>query len=333
METHHLAVVANQIEHDQTLAARADEILTRWQNEPLFGGLFETPQSAGYHAEGPTVRSHVRLILTSLFAILDGKVHLLEIEEFARLKGYGAEIQEMEDTIKENAATFEVFALVHDLGKQFRVSIDDQDNIHYHGHAKDIWRPDVQAVLGKLAEAYRLNERDVKLLNHLVAEHMDPLHRLNGGHDPKHVDTLARYAQHHGLDADDFIDALQAGVLLDQVFGSRQLKGGKYFTRHEHLVNFFIAEGEYAPWKREKHERDMAERHRREEHKVLEAVGLDGHGLMKLTGMHPGRELGVLVKEVVSAVRGGELPSPADSWKDELARRISIAREKLGASK
>jgi hypothetical protein len=54
---------------------------------------------------------------------------------------------------------------------------------------------------------------------------------------------------------------------------------------------------------------------------------------MKLTGLRAGRELGSLVKAVQSAVRGGELPSAGDSWKDELGRRIQLAREKLESSK
>lgn len=63
------------------------------------------------------MRDHLQTMLVTLFAIAQGDVHLLEIEELHRLKGFEGEILEVEETICEHAALFEVFTLAHDIGK------------------------------------------------------------------------------------------------------------------------------------------------------------------------------------------------------------------------
>ena len=329
-ETLHLLQVARRIEHDVVLRDRADVVLRGLEKEPLMDGLYETPMSNRFHAEGPTVRSHLRLMLMSLFAILDGKIHLLEIEEFARLKGMEDEIQEMEQMLTENPATFEVFCLIHDVGKQFKVFVDDQDHIHYHGHAKEIYRPEIRDLLYRLAAQYKLEDRDVEMIVPLVAFHLEPLHRFRTSAHKKDVELIAKLGAKQGQDSDDFMNMLQAAILLDQVFGSREVVGEKITTDANHLVNFLIAEREYAPWKLAQKEAARALERKRSLHKVLVEAKLDGHGMMQLTGMKPGRELGDLLKKIQAAVlEEGELPKEASAWKDELARRLLLARARL----
>lgn len=98
--------------------SRADETLAKVRKKyPVLSDTLESPQSPDKHAEGPRVNDHLRLMLAALYAILDGRINLLEIEEFARMKGYEGEIEEIERTIKEWAAWYEVFVLMHDIAK------------------------------------------------------------------------------------------------------------------------------------------------------------------------------------------------------------------------
>lgn len=107
-----------RIERDRALGDRAEKRLKKIAaDEPLIADLLRTPQSPRHHAEGPFVSDHVRMMLAALYGILEEKLHLIDIEEFRRLKGYEGEIDELEETLKENAAFFETFALVHDAAK------------------------------------------------------------------------------------------------------------------------------------------------------------------------------------------------------------------------
>lgn len=331
-ETKHLIDVAKWIEHNHPLLFRADTTLKQWEHEVLIAKLLETPQSPSHHAEGPTLRSHLRLMLASLYAICDGQVRLTEIEEFARLRGLEDEILEMLQTITENPATFEVFCLVHDLGKQFRVATDAAGEVHYYGHEKEIYRAEVRELVGRLAQAFKLEDRDVEMLVPLVSYHMETPRVFSRGHEAKYVKLIETFATDQGQDADDFIDMLQACVLLDQVFGSRrgQAHGPAPTVDVMPLVNFFLAEREYAPWKLEQKEQARALERKRSLHKVLAGCGLDGHGIMALTKMKPGRELGDLLKKIQEGVLGnGEVAGIEGMWKDEVLKRMREAREKL----
>ncbi len=321
-ETKHLLDVLKQVENTRPLLARADEVLEAWQHEELIAGLLKTPQSPPYHTEGPTVRAHLRLMLASLFAITDGAVQLTDIEEFARLKGLEDEILEMQETINENAASLEVFCLVHDIGKQFKM-FRDAKGVHYHGHEKEIYRPEVLALLGRLAKEFRLEDRDVDMLVPLVSYHLAS-QRFQKAADPKQVNVLTKFATDQGVDADDFINLLQSAILLDQILGSRP-------GDPTPLINFLLAEREYAPWKLKEKEAARALERKRLIHKILVDVGLDGHGIMQLTGLTPGRELGDLVKKSSRAMEVEDrLETSFGVWQEELTRRILLGRERLG---
>jgi len=107
-----------RVRFDAGLRGRADATLRAAAHaETLIADGLRTPQSPRYHAEGPTVEDHVRLMLMTLQAVIDDQLHLVDIEEFRRMKGYGGELEELEEMLKENAALYEVFALVHDAAK------------------------------------------------------------------------------------------------------------------------------------------------------------------------------------------------------------------------
>lgn len=80
-----------------------------------------TPQTPPHHAEGPNVAYHVERILACVLAIEDGE-HVSDIEELSRNHDDRLAIQELEDVIRQHAAFFKVFALVHDAAKPDTVS-------------------------------------------------------------------------------------------------------------------------------------------------------------------------------------------------------------------
>lgn len=103
---------------DRTLMAQAEKSLqAAAAAEPLVAEIFLTPQSLPYHAEGPFLDTHVRRMLATLQAICNGQLHVRDIEEFRRLKGFEGEIDELQETVCERQAFFEVFALCHDVAK------------------------------------------------------------------------------------------------------------------------------------------------------------------------------------------------------------------------
>lgn len=97
--------------------ARAKEHASR------FVHLETTPQGAPWHCEGLFVSSHVKRMLGGLFAIVSG-ASLHDMEECSREKHLADDVARIEETIREQAATFEAFALLHDLGKQDTLSFD-----------------------------------------------------------------------------------------------------------------------------------------------------------------------------------------------------------------
>ena len=107
-----------RLEKDAELRMRADSFLTAAaQAEPLIAESLLTPQSPKYHAEGPRLEDHLRSILTVLYALDEEKLHCVDIEELRGMKGYEGEIDELEETIKENIEFYEIFAVCHDTAK------------------------------------------------------------------------------------------------------------------------------------------------------------------------------------------------------------------------
>lgn len=80
-----------------------------------------TPQTPPHHAEGPHLASHVERMLACVLAIEEG-AKLTDVEEFMRDPGDRLAIAEIEETIREHAAFFKVYALVHDIAKPDVVS-------------------------------------------------------------------------------------------------------------------------------------------------------------------------------------------------------------------
>ncbi len=75
-----------------------------------------TPQSAPWHCEGITVDVHVKRMLGTIQAVVQG-ADLLTIEEFSREKTLHEGLVELQEVIREHAGFFLAYAFVHDIAK------------------------------------------------------------------------------------------------------------------------------------------------------------------------------------------------------------------------
>lgn len=117
-ETEYLDAALRRVTNTPSVFLSADALLAGASAaEPLIAELLQTPQDIRYHAEGPFVHAHVKSMLCTIYAMQKEELHLMDIEELRRLKGYEGEIEELELTFKENIGLFEVFALMHDIAK------------------------------------------------------------------------------------------------------------------------------------------------------------------------------------------------------------------------
>lgn len=380
-ETESMDLALRRIATPERLA-RVEETLARADaSEPLFHDMLRTPQTPPYHAEGPTVRDHLACALTAFYAILEGDLHLIDLEEFRRLKGYEGEIDELEETLKEEAAFFEAFILCHDAPKWATVSFEAEPDssfrevfalspshywkdegvaerakmratyvaafktfayahrglapaelgvqfyeqarvrTHYNGHAPLVHAPVYHALLTRTAEHYRLIDRDREMLEDVIAHHMDPIGDFCASHAATSIPKYISFAQDRGYDPDDYLDTLQAAVLLDGVFGSRRSEGGILHASHELITNFLRAEHDHAPHRRvEKEVKREAEREKQRQKRFRE-VGLDGVSLMELLKMEPGPAFGNLLRTVQSSVQERRPLPSVGTAQAELARR------------
>ena len=119
METEYLSeLIEHRIWKNADLRTFADNALERARSlHPSFERLMLTPQSPNTHTEGPFVKDHLRLALMVFYAVRDGLISFLEIEELARMKGYEGKLEKLEWILKENCAFFETYILCHDIGK------------------------------------------------------------------------------------------------------------------------------------------------------------------------------------------------------------------------
>src|SRR3989338_7546916 len=110
LQTRSLDEVMSWVECDGHVSSHAQSLIyAAAAQEPLIAQSLKTPQDIRYHAEGPVLHDHLRLMLAFLFAVVEEKIHLIDIEEFRRLKGYEGEIEELEEMLKEHVSFFQVF--------------------------------------------------------------------------------------------------------------------------------------------------------------------------------------------------------------------------------
>lgn len=229
-ETEYLDFAIERIQTDGHLRGHAQAILEGVSSqEPLVAQSLLTPQDVRYHAEGSVMRDHLSLMLMALTAVVEEKLHLIDIEEFRRLKGYEGEIQELEDTLKEHLAFFEVFTLMHDVCKWVSVSftskkdagiffetVSPEEHLKQRGNYLERYRAFEQQHAGKSpreiqAQFYLVHRIDVHYPNHARLIHsrvyQELLDRLCQAHglsdrDRQMLDDLISHHREFGSDFD-----------------------------------------------------------------------------------------------------------------------------------
>lgn len=223
-DSEHLSEMFYRIRQNASLQKRAETMIAAAASqEPLFEESLRTPQSPKYHGEGPFMHDHLRLMLLCLYAILDGEMHFLDIEELRELKGYEGDIEEVEEVIRENASFFEVFVLLHDIGKWsslfFKASPDSRGASAGFDMPHSLrFKEEGVAELNRLRDLYaslfetfgkkhpELSVEDLQLL--FAKEYGITCHYP--GHDrvihaPVYRKLLARFAQTHRLSERSFV--------------------------------------------------------------------------------------------------------------------------------
>jgi hypothetical protein len=369
-ESIYFAEAMRRVEDEEQLRKRAEAMLRATAaQEPLLHDAWRTPQSPHFHAEGPTLFFHVRLMLTCLYAIVEGKMSLLQIEEFRRMKGYEGEIAELEETIKEQAGLLELFCLAHDAGKwptlffsaplgsrgeklgfnmdrrwkwddfgaserakmrerylklyedfaaghygqapqwlQAKFFVQYGIRTHYPGHDRIVHTPVYRQLLTRLATAHELSDRDLTVLEDLIAYHHSG-EQFVAAPRSEAIRPLIRFCEERGHDADDFLDLLQAAVFLDMACSSKRLETKGVAHDFQILINFLRAEHDFAPERRIEKEARREEEEKKRRNIWFREAKLDGIALMDLLNMEPGPEFGKVLRSVQEGVTG-EAPMP-----------------------
>jgi hypothetical protein len=253
-ETEYLDQVVERIRADKDLYLRAENMLdSASQAEPLFMDSLRAPQDVRYHAEGPFVRNHLREMLMALYAIVEGKVHLIDIEEFRRLKGYEGEIDELEEIIKEQAALFEVFVLVHDIAKWSTIRFVSRE--HSRGEERGFMMDENQYAHQAHSTRVELRERYLELYRDFESQHpghsaqeiqrdfyltyeidVKYPHHARQIHTPVFEALLERFAQAHDLPGRD-LDLLEDLITHHMEFNKDFLKvRPERMRRYHHLA-------------------------------------------------------------------------------------------------
>lgn len=296
-ETKFLSGITASIAADRLINERVSAILTKARQERSFVQLFSR-----------LGEDHFRRMFSFLYAVVGGDVHLSEIEELGGNKMFWGEIDEVEEIMKEKAASLEVFILAHELGK---LEVE-----HFYAH--QIVKKEYRAVLQKLAEDFRLSPEDAEEVFHLVILHEKAIYDFSRGPSGPTYEYLVKYCERYGRDADDFLDLLLAAVFLSAAVGA-ELDSMVFF-------NFLSAERVYSPERKSGRLRQREEKRKKIERARLREAGLDGKALMELLGMKPGLEFGKMLAAVHAFAKGeGELPK-LPAAETELLRRVSYFR-------
>lgn len=210
----------------------------------------------------------------------------------------------------------------------------------FPGHARAIHAAAYRDLLRRVGTHRRLPDRDVAMLEDLIALHLEPITDFAHQIAPSRIGRYTRVAAARGYDADDFIDLLQACVFLDLTCGSMRLasespfpKGGDRGVavaqgrRHDFATteNFLRSEHDFAPFKRVAKSTALVERQQKEERVRLRAAELDGVALMELLKMEAGPAFGKTLAVVQAAILSrSRLPVFSSEINRELARRAQV---------
>lgn len=169
-------------------------------------------------------------------------------------------------------------ALLHDVAKPATKTIDETGRTRFLGHPKQ-----GAAVAVNILERLRFSGREIRLVENLVYHHLRPAQMANEGLPTSRA--IYRY----------FRDTEGAGIdilflaLADYLATHGPELDIKEWKQHNILINYILTE------------------HLKQESEVLPVKLIDGHDLMDVFGLKPGRLVGELLTEVREAQVAGEL--------------------------
>ncbi len=313
-ETEYFAQAIKRLDQEKGLAEQAEALLKAVSlQEPLIKDALKTKQDPRAHSEGLFMDAHLHRMLVVLYGIVEGTLHLIDIEEFRRMKGYEGEIDELEEIMKEKVSFFEAFILVHDAAK-----IHGNDH-----HDRMMYAPVYQQLIDRVAKAHDLSVRDQAMLSDIICRHLEfgAFHKPN----PSMAHWLLHLAKVKQYDGDDFLDLVQGCIFLDWVVGSERLQeNGKTFFNLDYLINMLISEHVLLPERRLEKYEQREKKKKTERNRLFQEAKLDGISLMDLLKMSPGPKFGKMLRKIHEAILGeGELPTFTSQIDQELQDRIA----------
>jgi poly(A) polymerase len=177
-------------------------------------------------------------------------------------------------------------ALMHDIAKPATRTVDETGRTRFLGHAKE-----GAAIAVTVLERLRFSSREIRLVENLIYHHLRPAQMANDGLPTSRA--VYRY----------FRDTEGAGIdvlflaLADYLATHGPKLDIEEWKQHNLLISFILAE------------------HSRQETKVLPVKLIDGHDLMDIFGLEPGRLVGELLAEVREAQAAEELSTREEAIK------------------
>src|SRR4030066_487882 len=181
-------------------------------------------------------------------------------------------------------------ALLHDVAKPATKAVDETGRTRFLGHTKQ-----GAAVAAEILERLRFSGREIRLVENLVYHHLRPAQMANGGLPTRRA--IFRY----------FRDAEDAGIdilflaLADYLATNVPGLDIWVWKQNNLLINYILPE------------------HVKQESEVLPVKLVDGHDLMDIFGLSPGRLIGELLTGVREAQVAGELSTREEAI--ELVRK------------
>ena len=181
-------------------------------------------------------------------------------------------------------------ALMHDIAKPATKTVDETGRTRFLGHTKQ-----GAAVTAAILERLRFSSREIRLVENLVYHHLRPAQIANEGLPTSRA--IYRY----------FRDAEGAGIdilflaLADYLATRGPELDIEEWKQHNLLINYILTE------------------HEKQEIEVLPVKLVDGHDLMDIFDLRPGRLIGELLTGVREAQVAGELNTREEAI--ELVRR------------
>jgi poly(A) polymerase len=189
-----------------------------------------------------------------------------------------------------------IAALMHDIAKPATRTVDESGRTRFLGHAKE------GAVLAvAILERLRFSGREIRLVENLVYHHLRPAQMANDGlPTSRAIYRFFRDTEDAGID-------ILVLALADYLATHGPKLDIQEWKQHNLLINFILAE------------------HSKQEPKVLPVKLIDGHDLMDIFSLRPGRLLGELLAEVREAQAAEELSTREEAL--ELVRKLLEKRQ------